>query len=230
MKISLPLPVSWAFESVSRRGLVRTAKVAGSVVVDLGFDLLYRTDTMRWVWAEDLGANSEHDVNAVSYQATKARPLRKLMRKLDLPRDRAFVDLGSGKGRVLLLAAQFGFEKVVGVEFSPRLCDIARQNVKTFAKRTRMTPCVDVIESDVALYDIEPEQCIFFIYNPFDDVVMERLVLNLRDSLHQFPRKVWLLYNTPIHATVIERSGLFCSCEEFECGGSEFKVYKNFLK
>jgi SAM-dependent methyltransferase len=152
------------------------------------------------------------------------------MRKLDLPRDRAFVDLGSGKGRVLLIAAQFGFDKAVGVEFSPGLCDIARHNVEIFTRRTRITACVDVIESDVALYDIEPEQCIFFIYNPFDDVVMERLVVNLRNSLKHFPRRVWLLYNTPIHAIVIEKSGLFCSCEEFEIGGTEFKVFKNFLK
>jgi SAM-dependent methyltransferase len=228
MKINLPLPLSWAIKSVSRRGLLRTGKVAASVIVDLGFDLLYGTDTMRWIRAKDLGANSEYDVNAVRYQATKARPLRKFMRKLDLPRDRVFTDLGSGKGRVLLIAAQLGFEKIVGIEFSRRLCDIARQNVKIFATKTGITSSIDVIESDVALYNIEPEQCIFFIYNPFDEVVMERLLMNLRGSLERFPRKIWLLYNTPIHSIVIENSALFCSCKEFEIGGTEFRVYENF--
>jgi SAM-dependent methyltransferase len=228
MKLGVSVPLKWAFRSVSRRGLVRTGKVAGSVVLDLSFDLRYGTETMRWVGVEDLGANSEHDVNAVSYRATKARPLRKLIGKLDLPRDRAFVDLGSGKGRALLLAARLGFQKVVGVEFSPTLCAIARQNVKIFTRRTRITARIDVIESDVALFNIQPEQCIFYAYNPFDGTVMERLVANLRDSLKQFPRRVWLLYSTPIHATVIEKSELFSSAKEFEIGGVEFKVYKNF--
>ena len=110
------LPLTWARRSLASRGLVRTSKVAGSALLDLSFDLRYGTETMRWVWVEDLGANSEHDVNAVGYRATKARSLQKLISKLDLPRDRAFVDLGSGKGRVLLLAAQLGFQKVVGVD------------------------------------------------------------------------------------------------------------------
>jgi SAM-dependent methyltransferase len=154
--------------------------------------------------------------------------LQKLIHKLDLPRDCAFVDLGSGKGRVLLLAAQLGFQKVVGVEFSPRLCAIARRNVKIFTRKTRIIVHIDVIKSDVALFNIEPEQCIFYAYNPFDGVVMERLVANLRDSLKRFPRRVWLLYNTPVHATVIVKSDLFSSAEEFEIGGAEFKVYKNF--
>jgi SAM-dependent methyltransferase len=224
VKVNVNLALKWALQSISSRGLVRTAKVASSVLVDLGFDLQYGTETMRWVWREDLGINSEH---AAHYRATKARSWRKLMSKLDLPRDCVFVDLGCGKGRVLLLAAQLGFEKVLGVEFSPRLCAIARGNVKIFTRRARTNACIDVIESDVARYDIKPEQCIFFAYNPFDEVVMERFVANLRDSLKRFPRKVWLLYNTPIHAVVIERSKLFTSCEEFEIGGVEFKVFTN---
>ena len=98
--MNLPLALQWAARSVSRRGLLQTGKVAGSVILDLSFDFLHGTDTMRWVWVEDLGANSEHDANAVGYRATKAGPLRALIRKLDLQRGLTFVDLGSGKGRM----------------------------------------------------------------------------------------------------------------------------------
>jgi cyclopropane fatty-acyl-phospholipid synthase-like methyltransferase len=86
-------------------------KVAFNVIADLEFDLRYGTDTMRRVEKDALPGSS-------SYSATKARGFRTLMRKLDLPKASVFVDLGSGKGRVLLLAAQYGFEKVVGVEYS----------------------------------------------------------------------------------------------------------------
>jgi len=39
-----------------------------------------------------------------------------------------FIDFGSGKGRVLLLAARYPFKEVVGIEFSKELNDIALLN------------------------------------------------------------------------------------------------------
>jgi SAM-dependent methyltransferase len=198
-------------------------------VIDLCFDVWYGTETMRWVWTEDLGANSEHDANAVGYRATKARPLQKLIRKLDLPRDYTFIDLGSGKGRVLLLAAQLGFQNVVGIEFSPKLCAIARANVEFFTRQlTKITSQFEVIEADAALFQIPAEHSVFYAFNPFDAVVMEQFMANLRESLARHPRKVWFLYNTPLHAQVIENSRLFTSAEDFEIGGTEFKVYRNY--
>jgi SAM-dependent methyltransferase len=181
---------------------------------------------MRWVWTEDLGAKSEHDANAVGYRATKARPLQKLIRKLNLHRDYVFIDLGSGKGRVLLVAAQLGFQNVVGVEFSPSLCNIARQNARVFLRNTKVASNIEVVQADAATFKMPSKECIFYAFNPFDGVVMERFIANLRESLQRHPRKVWFLYNTPLHATVLEK--LFSSAEDFEIGGVEFKVYKNF--
>jgi hypothetical protein len=101
-------PLSWAFESVKRRGLAATCKVAMSAAMDMGFDLVYGTDTIRWVHLKTLNIESAQQGNA-RYRRYQIRPLRRLMNKLDLPKDGVFVDLGSGKGRVLLIAAQFGF-------------------------------------------------------------------------------------------------------------------------
>lgn len=218
--------LNWAYRSVSRRGILRTGKVAGSVLIDYTFDFWYGTETMNWVALEDLGANGEH---AVSYRATKAGPLRKLIRKLDLPRDCAFVDLGSGKGRTLLIAAQLGFEKVVGVEFSPRLCAIARKNVDILRRQIRITSYIEVINEDVARFKLTPERSVYYAYNPFDETVLASFVANLYISLKRFPRPVWFIYNTPIHHGFIDRSGLFAKAQDFEIGGVEFKVYKNCL-
>jgi SAM-dependent methyltransferase len=220
-------PLAWVFESVKRRGPVLTFKVVLSVVIDMGFDLRYGTDTMRWVEVKTLDFESEHKGNAARYSATKSRPLRMLMRKLDLPKDGVFVDLGSGKGRVLLVAAQCGFEKIVGVEFSRKLCEIARENVKTFARKTRITARIDIVEADVASYCIESEHNVFFMFNPFDKVVTDQLLANLHASVTQFPRKIWLIYNTPIHDEAVSKAELFRACQEFEITGTEFKVYNN---
>jgi SAM-dependent methyltransferase len=123
--------------------------------------------------------------------------LRDILRQLDLPKDGVFVDLGSGKGRVLLIAAQFRFRNVVGVEFSQELCEIARDNVKVFTQRTHITARIDVVESDVATYSIKPDHKVFFMNNPFEEVVMKRVLANLLSSVTQFPRKIWLIYHNP---------------------------------
>jgi SAM-dependent methyltransferase len=219
--------LSWASRSVKRRGLLQTLKVAVSVIIDLVFDLRHGTDTMRWVEVKALGFESEHKTNAVRYTVTKSKPLQRLMRKLNLPKDGAFVDLGSGKGRVLLLAARFGFERVVGVEFCPELCNIARDNIKTFARKTRLASYIDVVHSDVASFFIEAEYNVFYMYNPFDKVVMARLLANLHASVARFPRKIWLIYNTPIHDQLISQSGLYSESREYEIGGTKFNVYNN---
>jgi cyclopropane fatty-acyl-phospholipid synthase-like methyltransferase len=102
-------------------------KAISRVALDIAFDLRYGTDTIRCTEMNTLAFQSENKKLATLYQASEPQPLRSIMRKLDLPKDSSFVDLGSGKGRVLLIAAQFGFQRVIGVEFSRELCEIARE-------------------------------------------------------------------------------------------------------
>lgn len=219
--------IAWALNSVQERGLVQTAKVATSVIADLSFDWRYGTDTTRWVLEDELGAVGENKIHSVRYQPTKARPLRHLLNSLDLPRDRAFVDFGSGKGRVLLIAAQCGFQNIIGVEFSPELCESTRRNVEVFRRRCGVTARIEIVMSDVTRYRIQPDQCIFFMYNPFDGVVMEQVMANLGRSVELAPRQIWLIYNTPICQKVIENAGMFTNRFFREIGGTNFLVCAN---
>lgn len=103
----------WAAKSISQRGFIRSVKVAVSILIDVGFDLRYGTETIKWVDLASLNISPEGKNHGNPYKATKARPLRKLLRSLDLPKCETFVDFGAGKGRVLLIAAQYGFHKCI---------------------------------------------------------------------------------------------------------------------
>jgi len=220
-------PLCAALKCVAREGLFHTIKVIASTLLDVHFDLRYGTDTLRRVELDTLDFESEHKLDATWYQPTQARPLRHILRKLDLPKDGAFVDFGSGKGRVLLIAAQFRFEKVVGVEFSRELCEVACDNVKVFAERTHITARIDVVESDAATYPIEEDHKVFFMNNPFDEVIMNDVLANLRISVTQFPRKIWLIYHNPIFCGAVANSELFCAWQEFKTSGGKFRVYNS---
>ena len=49
--------------------------------------------------------------------------------------DYALVDIGCGKGRVLMMAAAYPFREMVGVELNPALARVARKNLKKFRRR-----------------------------------------------------------------------------------------------
>jgi SAM-dependent methyltransferase len=199
-----------------------------TIATDIGFDLRHGTDTLLCTFNMNaLIFDSEHKERTPGYQATEATTLRKLMRILNLPKSGVFVDLGSGKGRVLLVAAQCEFKRIVGVEFSPELCEVARENVKIFKRKTRTDAEIEVVEADVTRYAIEPEANVFYMYNPFDDVVMTQFLAALQHWLTQFPRKIWLIYNLPRQAETVGKSGLFCSCQEYKINENTFWVYTN---
>lgn len=219
--------VAWAVESVHQRGLSRTLKVASSCLADLTFDWRYGTDTGRrkpaWNTVPPDGALAQ----GLFHQPTKARPLRRLLESLSLPLGGGFVDLGSGKGRALLIAAQHGFRDITGVEFSSRLCDCARRNAALFARKQGLSARTEVVCGDAGAYAFRPDQQVLFLYNPFDEIVLGRVLANLRRSLAEAPRPVWLLYANPVHRKTVEDCGLFNRLESREIEGGLFLIGKH---
>ena len=217
--------IRWASKSLKERGIAQTGSIVLSVTLDVLFDWRHGTDTLRQVDTESLDINSPNRAHATQYQPTKARALKTLLTMLALPSGAVFVDIGCGKGRVLLLAAQQNFRKVVGIEFAGDLCAVARRNAEKFGQRVNLSAEIEVIEADAATYRFRADETVLFMYNPFGPAVLEGVLANLRDSLAADPRRIWLIYNTPNHHDMVMRSGLFATEKLFVVGGYNFRVY-----
>ncbi len=220
-------PLHWFFESVRRYGLGQTFVIIWSVIIDARFDPKYGTDTARRIPREQIETKSENIVHCVNYGASKELPFRKLMERLKLPRDGVFVDLGSGKGRALMLAAKYGFRKVIGIEFSGALCAVARNNLQKFKQKFHTTSEVEVIESDVTKYSFRDDETVFFMLDPFNAPVLTQVLANIRASVERKPRTVWLIYSVPREQHIVEQSGLFTRNQLYFMVGAEFRVYTN---
>jgi SAM-dependent methyltransferase len=220
-------PLRWAYETTRKRGLLHTAQIARDIVVDFAFDWRYGTDTRRRIYTAQIATESANKIHSGIYQATRAQPLLRLLKTLPLPRDGTFVDIGCGKGRVLLIASECGFDKVLGIEFSGALCDAARRNVQLYARRSPLKSPIEVIEADAANHVFGSREKVLFLYNPFGRTVLQTVLTNVGASLRAHPRKLHVIYHNPVDRAVIEDCGLFGACEEHTVGGSRFLVYSN---
>src|SRR5262249_58587141 len=102
------------------------------------------------------------------YESASPRTFRRLIRAAAVaPEQRVFVDLGCGKGRTLLLAAELPFERIVGVEISGRLAAVARRNAEHWSRSRPGRPPIDVVEADAAVFELPPEPLLLYLFNPF---------------------------------------------------------------
>ncbi|HYE49999.1 MAG TPA: class I SAM-dependent methyltransferase [Azospirillaceae bacterium] len=219
--------MGWLGRNLRRKGVLGVGDFALSLATDWWFDLRNGTSTAGRIPTSSIRTDSANLRHSVHYQATKTRPFVKLMRRLDLPRRGVFVDVGCGKGKVLLIADAMGFSKVVGIEFSPDLCAVARDNVARVARRRGLRSEIQVVECDVVDYPIGEEETVYYIYNAFDDVVLAAFLANLAASLARAPRKVWLIYHIPVHKAVAERADGLRLTGEYLVGGTEFAVFES---
>jgi hypothetical protein len=116
------------------------------------------------------------------------------------------VDYGSGKGRIMVVAAYYGFKKITGIDFSKSLCHEAEINIE---KIKLGFPSVDfeIICDDAVNYSIKNDDTVFFFFNPFDEVVMLQVVKNILASLKKNERKIYVVYVNPLHQEIFLSAG-----------------------
>ena len=140
--------------------------------------------------------------DAVEYRPTSAADAAGMIDRLPIDAaDYHFVDLGCGKGRVLLLAAAMPFRGVTGVEFSPELADEARQNLRD-CRLPRRAAAADVVTGDAATYAFPDGPLVVYLFNPFGERLLREVAANLVASLEKDRRDCWVVYANALHADV----------------------------
>lgn len=168
---------------LKHHGLPQAAAVCFAMVDDhhiRSFDRKYKVRTSGHI---DLSATSFDRSKlhrATAYGPVNAWGFQRLLKSLDLPKSYSFVDLGCGLGRACILAAEYGFAKVTGVELAPELCQVARENIRNCKVPRARTLPVQVIEGDVLEYTDRSEDDVYFMYRAFSveffQQVLEKLV------------------------------------------------------
>jgi predicted RNA methylase len=122
---------------------------------------------------------------------------------------KTFIDLGSGKGRAVFMAAEKDFKKLIGVEFSTELHDIALKNLVRYRKVTGVRAEIEFINQDVICYNFPKTDLVIFLYNPFHGRVMKSILKRLENFIETTNLSVTLLYRNPQCASKLEDSRFF---------------------
>lgn len=174
------------------------------------FDNEFDLDTEESIVLDSLDFEHPSKFDAVDYEATPIQIVRRLIRQAKLdPKSSTFIDLGCGKGRVLIAAAQAGFANLIGVEFAKDVAETAQKNLRRAIGTTDNTNwSVETIDAGSF---IPPRQdIVVFMYNPFGKSVLEPVVKWMCEhSAAGF--RVEVLYYNPQHKNLFDNIERFRS-------------------
>lgn len=157
-----------------------------------GFDTKYGTETSSIVETYEMSELTNPQMLSCSrYRPTPIHVAMPALQALRIDHSAyTFMDIGCGKGRILLLASLFPFRRLVGVDLSEELCRIAEKNFALFPHEKKRCHDFSTVCGDALAMDLPYENLVFFLYEPFFSDVMSRFVLKVERSLRENPRQI----------------------------------------
>ena len=171
---------------------------------DVDYDWEYRVDTTSATvnWRDRLLG-----VFNSPYQPTEPGLFHEMLQQLGIDfREFTFIDLGSGKGRVLLMAADYPFRRILGVELLSHLQRVADENIRKYKSAAQKCFAVESVCGDAREFIFPPEPTVLYLFNPLPEVGLERLIANLELSLQRSFRPTYVIYHNPLLEHVLARS------------------------
>lgn len=144
---------------------------------------------------EKKGIEIDH---ATIYMPVSYDVLEDIFQQLQINEQSHFLDIGCGKGRAMCVAADKGFNKISGIDFAREFCIAAEKNLAIIKQRFPNLQ-YKVINNDAFYFEIPNDVDFIFMFNPFDEVIMDAVAENILESFEIVPRKITLLYANPLH-------------------------------
>jgi SAM-dependent methyltransferase len=158
------------------------------------------------------------------YQPTDEAQFREMMGSLPIDFSQfTFVDLGSGKGRTLLMASEYPFRRIVGVEILPELHRAAEENIAAYRSPTQRCTEIEAVCGDAREFNLPEDPMLLYLFNPLPTDGLTVVLEKLEQSLHSKARPLYVLYHNPL----LEDQLRACEWLEKVISASQFALYRN---
>ena len=186
------------------------------------FDKRHGVDTQLDVNLSEVSIDSPNKHRGARYHATPPVAFKRAVKRLKVNlADYTFIDFGSGKGRTLLLASDFPFKRIIGVEFGEELHQQALSNIQRYTAKHHSL--IESIHADATQFLLPDGPLVLYFFNPFDGVVLEQVLANIRQAASRSDRRIFILYLYLENQDIITESGQFVPVfhwhrfDAFEC-------------
>jgi len=189
---------------------------------DLDYDWEHSVDTTR----SNVGFGMQFLTGVMGrpYFATEPWLFEQIMQAIPADFSRfTFIDLGAGKGRALLMASDYPFQRIVGVEFMPDLYRAAQENIAKYSSDRQQCGQIDAISMDARDFQFPLEPLVVYLFNPFSEPTFARVLDNLCRSIAHAPRPVYIAYRFTEFENLLAQSTWL----EKVAGAGQWAVYKN---
>ena len=160
------------------------------------WDLIHGVDTCGKIPLSGLDFDSKNKTAGLEYQSHHPALTRSALMELPVQYDDySFIDIGCGKGRVLLIASEFPFRRIIGVEFAPTLAEIARKNLRSYRRAHTVCTEIEVVTGDALEYNLAPEAQVLYFFSPFSPSVLDQIVQRIEDSFQRSPRDLLVMFS-----------------------------------
>jgi hypothetical protein len=148
------------------------------------------------------------------YQPTEPSLFREMMASLPIDFSAfMFVDVGSGKGRALLMASEYPFRKILGIESIAELHRAAEDNIRVWQSSaqasTQRCRQIEAVLADAREFEFPEEPQVLYFFNPLSERAFSEMIERLTNSLARAPRPLWIVYHNPLLERVLRRSAAF---------------------
>jgi SAM-dependent methyltransferase len=168
---------------------------------DIDYDFEHHVDT---TWANiSLRTRVREFLSGGQYQPSEPALFHEILHAKSLPVDRlTFVDLGSGKGRTLLMASEYPFRRIIGVDILAELNEIAQRNIARYRSEKQKCFNIESKAGDARAFEFPCEALMLYLFNPFPEYVLRDVLENLHRSVTANPREVYVIYHNLVHENV----------------------------
>lgn len=173
------------------------------------FDKEFGIETSGILSTEDIHPDKQLTALISPYIGSQPSIVRRGLSALGTYGDYTFIDYGCGKGRPIVVAGEFPFQSVTGIELSPNLAATARLNIAKVARRFPERQGVTIVCADVCDFPLPPDKLACFNYHAFGPEIVARIIKKFETALAGDTPHMFLIYYNPVHFELFDASPAF---------------------
>ncbi|WP_082829815.1 class I SAM-dependent methyltransferase [Ectothiorhodospira sp. BSL-9] len=195
-------------KSIDQNGWIGTLALVPKNIKFLltDFDIRHGTDTRCDIGAQGMELPSHHE----GYEGVPHRLFHKIIAQLDVDlRGYTFVDLGSGKGKALMLAAHHPFQRILGIEYDLHLHEASLNNLRRYRPSANRLDAIECRHGDAREVEYPAGNLLVYLFNPFGSPILAEVLAKLTELPQNENGEILVIYQNPLHRNLFDNSPYF---------------------